>query len=40
MKIIYNPEFENNLIKILDYIALDKPQASVKLEGQLMKINF
>jgi len=35
MKIIYNPEFENNLIKILDYIALDKPQASINFALEL-----
>ena len=37
MKIIYNPEFENNLIKILDYIALDKPQASINFALELEK---
>ena len=38
MKIIYNPSFENQLINILNYIALDKPSASIKFALDLEKL--
>ncbi|MFW5990223.1 MAG: type II toxin-antitoxin system RelE/ParE family toxin [Campylobacterales bacterium] len=38
MKVIYNPSFEHQLIEILDYIALDKPSASVKFALELEKL--
>jgi len=37
MKIIYNPSFENQLIDILNYIASDKPSASIKFALDLEK---
>lgn len=37
MKIIYNPSFENQLIDILNYIALDKPSVSVRFALELEK---
>jgi len=38
MKIIYNPSFESQLIDILNYIALDKPSASIKFALELEKL--
>ncbi|RBQ28992.1 type II toxin-antitoxin system RelE/ParE family toxin [Aliarcobacter vitoriensis] len=45
MQIIYNPEFENQLINIINHIALDKTSAGVefaiKLEKSILEIpNF
>ncbi len=42
MNIIYNPDFENKLNTILEYIAKDKPSATIKfaleLEEQILNI--
>ncbi len=37
MKIIYNPVFENELLHIVNYIAEDKPNASIKFALELEK---
>lgn len=36
MQIIYNPLFEKQLIKIIDYIALDKANASINFALKLI----
>ncbi len=38
MDIIYNPEFEKQTIQIVDYIAKDKPSASIKFAHELEKL--
>lgn len=38
MNIIYNPEFENQLINIISYIALDKASASIDFALKLEKL--
>lgn len=38
MNIIYNPTFERQIIQIIDYIADDKPSASVKFSNELEKL--
>jgi plasmid stabilization system protein ParE len=37
MKIIYNPIFESELLHIVNYIAKDKPNASIKFALELEK---
>jgi len=37
MKIVYNPEFENRLIDIVDYIIQDKPSAGMNFAVGLEK---
>jgi len=37
MKIIYNPIFENELLQIVNYIAEDNPNASIKFALELEK---
>ncbi len=37
MTIVYNPNFEEKLISIIDYIALDKPKASINFASELEK---
>jgi plasmid stabilization system protein ParE len=37
MKIIYNPIFEDELIHIINHIAEDKPNASIKFARELEK---
>jgi len=37
MKIIYNPIFENELLHIVNHIAEDKPNASIKFALELEK---
>jgi plasmid stabilization system protein ParE len=37
MKIIYNPIFENELLQIVNHIAKDKPNASIKFAIELEK---
>ncbi len=37
MKIIYNPVFENELLQIINHIAEDKPNASIKFALELEK---
>jgi len=38
MKIIYNPIFENELLHIVNHIAEDKPNASIKFALELKSI--
>jgi len=38
MQIIYNPVFDKELIEIVNYIALDKPSASIKFALELEKL--
>ena len=38
MTIIYNPIFEEEMIQIMNYIALDKPNASIKFALELEKL--
>ena len=38
MTIIYNPIFEEEMIQIINYIALDKPNASIKFALELEKL--
>ena len=42
MEIIYNPTFENQLINIINYIAIDKPEAGINfalgLENLILNI--
>lgn len=38
MTIIYNPTFERQVIQIVDFIADDKPSASVKFANELEKL--
>jgi len=38
MNIIYDPTFERQIIQIIDYIADDKPSASVKFSNELEKL--
>jgi len=38
MTILYNPIFEEELINIIDYIALDKPSASINFALELEKL--
>jgi len=40
MKIIYKKAFEKQLLYILNYIAQDKPNASVKFANELEKLIF
>ena len=40
MNIIYNPDFEKKLIQIIDYIAKDKPLASLNFASNLEKLIF
>ena len=37
MKIIYNPIFQNELLHIINHIAEDKPNASIKFALELEK---
>ncbi len=37
MKIIYNPNFENELLHIVNHIAEDKPNASINFALELEK---
>ena len=37
MKIIYNPIFENELLNVVNHIAEDKPNASIKFALELEK---
>ena len=37
MKIIYNPIFENELLQIINHIAEDKPNSSMKFALELEK---
>ncbi len=37
MRIIYNPVFENELLHIVNHIAEDKPNASIKFALELEK---
>jgi len=37
MKVIYNPIFENELLHIVNHIAEDKPNASIKFALELEK---
>ncbi len=38
MTIIYNPTFERQVIQIVNFIADDKPSASVKFANELEKL--
>ncbi|QKF72878.1 toxin-antitoxin system, toxin component, RelE/ParE family [Aliarcobacter faecis] len=38
MRIIYNSNFEIELINIIDYIAIDKPSASINFALELEKL--
>jgi len=38
MTIIYNPEFDDEIIQIINYIALDKPNASIKFALELEEL--
>jgi plasmid stabilization system protein ParE len=38
MTIIYNPTFDKEIIDIVDYIALDKPSASINFALELEKL--
>jgi len=38
MTIIYNPIFEEEMIQIINYIALDKPNASIKFALELEEL--
>jgi len=38
MTIIYNPIFEEEMIQIINYIAFDKPNASIKFALELEKL--
>jgi len=38
MTIIYNPIFEEEMIQIMNYIALDKPNASIKFALELEEL--
>ena len=40
MHIVYKPSFEFNLIKIIDFIAKDKPAASINFANELEKRIF
>ena len=44
MTIIYHPYFEEKLISIINYIALDKPEVSInfalELEKQILNIPY
>ncbi len=40
MKIIYNPVFENELLQIINHIAEDKPNASIKYNAPKNQDNF
>jgi len=35
MTIIYNPEFDKQIIEIINHIARDKPSASIKFASEL-----
>jgi hypothetical protein len=38
MTIIYNPIFDKEIIEIINYIALDKPNASIDFALELEKL--
>ena len=40
MEIIYSPMFESQLMQIVDYIAIDKPRASIEFALKLEKTIF